>query len=133
MLGCSRRVFSISPSSMRNPRSLICESKRPNHSISPVDQNRALSPVRYKRAPATELKGSATNFSAVNSGRLRYPRAKPTPPMYSSPASPRGTGCSCLSKICSWILAIALPMVIFLSARGMTCQAVTSMAASVGP
>ena len=34
------------------------------------------------------------NFSAVSSGRFRYPRASATPPMWSSPTTPTGTGCS---------------------------------------
>ena len=33
----------------------------------------ARSPVLYIRAFARDANGSATNFSAVNSGRLRYP------------------------------------------------------------
>ena len=30
---------------------------------------------------------------AVSAGRLRYPRATPTPPTYNSPGAPIGTGC----------------------------------------
>ena len=32
------------------------------------------------------------NRSVVNSGRFKYPRAIPAPPIYSSPVTPTGTG-----------------------------------------
>ncbi len=35
---------------------------------------------------------------AVSSGRLRYPRATPTPPMQISPATPIGAGCRAASS-----------------------------------
>ena len=50
--GQASRVFSISPSSMRCPRSLIWVSARPRQSSVPAGVQRTRSPVRYIRAPA---------------------------------------------------------------------------------
>ncbi|OSY49023.1 hypothetical protein BG846_05366 [Streptomyces fradiae ATCC 10745 = DSM 40063] len=47
--------------------------------------------MRYIRAPGAP-NGSATNLSAVSPGRPQYPRDRLSPPMYSSPATPSGTG-----------------------------------------
>ncbi len=47
--------------------------------------------MRYIRVPAPP-NGSATNRCALSPGRPRYPRATPAPAMYSSPATPGGTG-----------------------------------------
>ena len=56
------------------------------------------SPVRYMRAPGSWLKGSVRNFSAVSSGRFEW-LPTPAPPMYSSPATPTGTGEPCPSNM----------------------------------
>ena len=71
---------SISPGSIRRPRSLICASARPKNSSTPSERQRARSPVRYIRLPAAPY-GSATNRSAVRPARPRYPRARPAPEM----------------------------------------------------
>ena len=84
---------SISPGSMRTPCSLTWSSARPANSSSPSAVQRARSPVRYIRAPAAP-NGQATNRSAVRAARPRYPRARPAPATYSSPATPGGTGSS---------------------------------------
>jgi RHS repeat-associated protein len=47
----------------------------------PSGSQRPRSPVRYSRAPGSDANGSGTNRSAVSSGRFRYPRATPAPPM----------------------------------------------------
>jgi len=39
------------------------------------------------------------NFSRVNSGRSRYPRARPSPAICSSPGTPIGCGLLCLSRM----------------------------------
>ena len=69
---CRRSAASISPSSMRKPRTFTCWSTRPrNSSRSPSASHRARSPVRYSRAPASR----------------RTDRARTAPP--SAPARPR--------------------------------------------
>ena len=50
--GCAPSRASISPSSMRKPRSLTWLSARPRKSIVPSARQRTRSPVRYSRAPA---------------------------------------------------------------------------------
>ena len=52
----------------------------------------------------------AMNLSAVSSGRWRYPRASPSPPIWSSPTTPIGTGIICRSSMYSLVLPIGLPM-----------------------
>ena len=49
--GAEREALSISPSSMRKPRSLTWWSMRPRNSSVPSGVQRARSPVRYMRAP----------------------------------------------------------------------------------
>jgi len=44
--GCASNAASISPGSIRKPRSLICWSSRPRYSIRPSGRKRARSPVR---------------------------------------------------------------------------------------
>ena len=61
---------SISPSSMRKPRTFTWWSVRPRNSSCAVRQRqRARSPVRYSRAPGSPPNGSGTKRSAVSSGR----------------------------------------------------------------
>src|ERR1700733_7033010 len=50
-------------------------------------------------------------LSPVNSGRFRYPRATPSPPIHNSPTTPRGTGSRCPSRTYIRVLAIGRPMV----------------------
>ena len=55
----------------------------------------ATAPVPSPVHPRTRLlqqTDHAQKRSAVNSGRFRYPRATPAPPMYISPLTPTGTG-----------------------------------------
>ncbi len=109
--GCSARRDSISPSSIRKPRSLIWWSSRPRYSTVPSGRYRARSPVRYRRAPGSPEKGSAMNRSAVSSGRLRYPRASPAPPISSSPGTPIGAGTPRRSRMYRLVLPIGRPIV----------------------
>ena len=81
----SRILFSISPSSILNPLIFTCSSIRPRYSIFPSGNHLARSPERYI-LPSPN--GFFTNFSAVNSGLLRYPRANPSPAMHNSPGIP---------------------------------------------
>ena len=46
---CRSSTASISPGSIRNPRSFTCASARPRNSSTPSDRHRARSPVRYIR------------------------------------------------------------------------------------
>ena len=50
--GCRSSTASISPGSIRNPRSFTCASARPRNSSTPSPRHRARSPVRYIRSPA---------------------------------------------------------------------------------
>ncbi|NCL74698.1 hypothetical protein AIIKEEIJ_02143 [Rhodococcus sp. YH1] len=63
---------SISPSSMRKPRTLTWKSLRPTNSSSSrsssMTRQRTMSPVRYIRAPSA-VNGSATNRSEVSTVR----------------------------------------------------------------
>ncbi len=67
---CRSSTASISPGSIRNPRSFTCASARPKNSSTPSGRHRARSPVRYIREPGTPC-GSATNRSAVSPERFR--------------------------------------------------------------
>src|SRR5215467_12777387 len=87
---CSLSAASTSPNSMRYPLTFTCSSLLPTYSICPSLLYRHTSPVRYNRSPPDSLYGFGTNRSAVNSGLLKYPRANPSLPMYSSPATPTG-------------------------------------------
>src|ERR1035441_10685702 len=86
---------------MRAPRILIWASARDRNSRLPSPGWRTRSPVRYRRCPGRDGSGSATNRPAVRPGRPRYPRATPTPLIYSSPPAPAGTGTSPSSRILS--------------------------------
>ncbi|HEX5872796.1 MAG TPA: hypothetical protein VFY65_20335 [Longimicrobium sp.] len=66
-----RSTDSISPSSMRKPRTFTCSSRRPRYSTVPLARQRARSPVRYSRAPGREPNGSGTKRSAVSAARFR--------------------------------------------------------------
>src|SRR6185295_11210925 len=86
---CSPSTLSISPNSIRCPLTFTCSSRLPKYSISPSPLHLTSSPVRYSRSPSPYLLG--TNFIAVSAALPRYPRANPSPPMYSSPLTPIGT------------------------------------------
>ena len=73
---CRSSTASISPGSIRKPRSFTCASARPKNSSTPSERHRARSPVRYIRAarqPPSQHPpcGSATNRSAVRPARLQ--------------------------------------------------------------
>ena len=53
---CVRSAASISPSSIRYPRSFTCWSTRPRNSSAPSPRHRARSPVRYIRAPGRPVR-----------------------------------------------------------------------------
>ena len=59
-----RSTVSISPGSMRCPRSFTCWSSRPRNSRLPSGRYRTRSPVRYIRAPGCAASISATNRSS---------------------------------------------------------------------
>ncbi len=65
--------------------------------------------MRYMRVPGLP-NGSATKRSAVMACLFRYPCARPSPAMYSSPATPGGTGCRPPSSTRTRVLAIGRPM-----------------------
>ncbi len=65
--------------------------------------------MRYIRSPAA-LNGQAVNRSAVTAGRPAYPRARPAPAMYSSPATPGGTGSRNRSSTSSRVLLTGVPI-----------------------
>jgi len=67
----TRQHDSISPGSMRKPRTLSWKSLRPRCASRPSGSQLARSPVRYRRACGSSLKRSGTNRSAVRSTRLR--------------------------------------------------------------
>src|SRR5580658_10528539 len=128
------RTASISPSSIRNPRTFTWSSARPRYSSWPAAFHRARSPVRYIRSPPAP-NGHPTNRSPVSPGRPAYPRASPAPATYSSPATPAGTGPSHWSRTYTRALATgdpiggASPPAPFTS----TGPVVTITVASVGP
>src|SRR6185295_4923475 len=95
---------------MRYPRSFTCSSIRPTNSSVPSANHRTRSPVRYNRSPPDALNGSAMNFCAVSPPRFTYPRARPAPPMYSSPTTPIGTACRCSSNTYICVFAIGRPI-----------------------
>ncbi len=66
--GCARNALSISPGSMRKPRTLTWKSVRPKYSSSPAAVQRTRSITRYIRAPGAP-NGSGRKRSAVSSGR----------------------------------------------------------------
>ena len=61
------------------------------------------------RAPG-DPNGLATNRCAVRPGRFRYPRARPIPATYSSPATPTGTGRSASSSTCTRVFQMGRPI-----------------------
>lgn len=128
--GCSPATASISPSSIRWPRSLTWASTRPQNSRLPSGRWRTTSPVRYIRAPGVPANGSATKRSAVSSGRCRYPRATPRPPMCSSPRVPRGTRRPCASRMYSTLFSSGSPRA---TSPGAAFQAADHTVVSVGP
>src|SRR6185503_2223323 len=67
----------------------------------------------YILAPASSLKGSGRNRSAVNSALFKYPLANPSPLVHNSPATPTGVGFSSLSNTYTLVLPIALPIATF--------------------
>ena len=91
------RAASISPGSIRNPRSLTCASDRPTNSRTPSRRHRPTSPVRYIRQPAAP-NGSATNRSDVKPNRQDNPAPIPSPQHKAPPHTPAGTGLKPPSK-----------------------------------
>jgi hypothetical protein len=78
MPACSASRASISPSSMRKPRTFTWKSVRPRYSSSPSMRRRTRSITRYIRAPAFP-NGQGTKRSAVSAGWFAYPRDRPSP------------------------------------------------------
>ncbi|KQW02355.1 hypothetical protein ASC87_14145 [Rhizobacter sp. Root1221] len=127
--GCASSCASISPSSIRSPRTFTWWSSRPRYSSWPSSRQRTRSPVRYSRSPASC--GSATNRSAVSPALCRYPRPSPAPPRCNSPATPSGTRRRFGSSTTVRTPAIGRPIATAVPASHVQC--VTSIAASVGP
>src|SRR6476646_10076497 len=101
---------SISPNSIRYPPTFTCSSRRPTNSSLPSASHRFRSPVRYNRPPLFPLNGFGTNFSPVNPGRFKYPRASPAPPMYNSPTTPTATGSILSSNTYTCVFATGTPI-----------------------
>ena len=115
--GHSLSTASISPNSMRKPRTFTWKSIRPKYSMLPSARQRHRSPVLYMRAVSSPPNGSGVNRSAVSSGRFKYPRATPSPAMKSSPATPMGTGFKLPSNRYTRVFAIGLPIGVGFSAE----------------
>ncbi|MNI40101.1 hypothetical protein D3C73_943040 [compost metagenome] len=64
--------------------------------------------MKYSRSSGSP--GSALNFSAVSSGRLRYPFATCTPPMHSSPGMPTGTSLPSSDTMYRRVFATGFPI-----------------------
>src|SRR5215467_10698395 len=80
-LGCVLSTLSISPSSIRYPRSFTCVSTRPRYSSTPSPRYLARSPVRYSSPPPPPYPSSA-NPSRFRSRPPRYPPPPPLPPSH---------------------------------------------------
>src|SRR5215467_10492749 len=132
---CSLSAASTSPNSIRYPLTFTCSSLLPTYSISPPSLYRHTSPVRYNLSPPSTPYGFGTNRSAVNSGLLKYPRASPSPPMYSSPATPTGTTPIRSSTTYAVVLLIGppIPTVRAPSFTSSTSPLVANVVLSVGP
>ena len=89
--GCETSAASISPGSIRNPRSFTCASARPRNSSTPSDRHRARSPVRYIRPPAAAMRVRNKPLRRQPSPLQIAPR-KPHPAMYKLANNPTGTG-----------------------------------------
>ena len=132
--GTSNNAASISPNSIRKPRTFTWKSVRPKYSNSPTADHRTRSPVRYNRSPPPDTgNGLATKRSAVNSGRATYPRANCTPARYNSPATPTGTGRNRPSSTNTRVFHTGAPIGTDTTSAAVTSWNVTSTAASVGP
>ena len=102
-------TFSISPISTRFPLIFTWLSILPKYSILPSGSQRPKSPVLKIRDDGSLLKTFVINLCAVNSGRLRYPKATCTPAIQISPATLFATNLSCLFKIYTNMFEIGLP------------------------
>ncbi len=136
--GCFLKTASIPFSSTRKPRTLTCRSSRPKNSKFPSERYRTRSPVLYQRDSRPSWNDLWINFSAVNSGWFRYPRASPAPPIYSSPGIPSPTGFWFRSKTNVCTFAIGRPMGTSAAtphwiSRCVKSQTVETTVASVGP
>ena len=85
--GWAASTASISPGSIRKPRTLTCSSARPRNSSCPSGRHRARSPVRYIRRPAPP-NGSGHEPLRGQRRPAQVPARQPRPAMYSSPAHP---------------------------------------------
>src|SRR6266446_3104752 len=99
--------------------------------MSPLGRYRTRSPVRYMRALGSAVKLLGENRSAVRSGRLKYPRASPSPARCNSPKTPIGTGRHFLSRTYAWVFEIGRPMLT--SPLRDTSVYVEYVVSSVGP
>ena len=86
---CRSSTASISPGSIRNPRSFTCASARPRNSSTPSDRHRARSPVRYIRLPGRSHAGRRQTAPPSAPHGSDSPAPDPTPAMYSSPDNTR--------------------------------------------
>ena len=103
--GCCRRVASISPGSMRWPRSLTCSSRRPRNSAC---RPRASAPGRpFGRRFPTCVRSAEARRSQL--GRRRYPR-RPLPADVQLSSSPIAAARRRWSARRAAVLAIGLPM-----------------------
>ena len=81
------------PARCGEPRILTWWSSRPRNSSVPSARQRTRSPVRYRRAPGL---GERIGHEALGGqlGAVEVAARTPSPPMYSSPETPTGTGCT---------------------------------------
>ncbi len=130
---CSSRAASISPGSIRKPRSLICSSTRPRNRRRPSGVQAIRSPVRYRRS-VPPGPAPVTNRSSLSSGRRQYPWATVGPAIQASPGMPAGTGRPRASSTSTRTPAIGRPMATGRAASSsVTSWTVAHTVASVGP
>ena len=134
--GCSRSAASISPSSIRRPRSLTWWSMRPRNSSVPSGRQRARSPVRYSRAPGAP-NGSGTNrrrsAGPVAGSRGRADAADVQLAGHPDGHRPAAGRRARTARMFGDRARRSAPGARRRAPRRCTAQAVTSTAASVGP
>src|SRR5258708_33926725 len=102
------------------------------NTILPSGSHLPLSPVLYILPPFP--KGLSMNFSAVRSGRFKYPLASPAPLTHISPATPTGNSFRSSFNIYTCELGTGLPMGTGASSASFSAtQLVESSVFSVGP
>ena len=122
-------MFSISSSSILRPLIFTWLSNLPKQKISPLQSNLHKSPVLYIILFC--LNGFFRYLSFVISSLFKYPFPTPSPAIYSSPATPIGTGFKFVSKIYIWVFPRGFP--IFISFWFVTSVNEENTVVSLGP